>query len=143
MTTRIWTTNTERTTGLAASLDSIAHGAIVQGSEIENAVNLDTYAAGQVYLSSITPTGSPYVEIHIAYEINGTDYVDAPVAGGTNQDMKIFTLKITTGAGAKRIAIPKFELLPFNFKVSFAQFTNVSLGTGNTVRIWTFNSDFV
>jgi hypothetical protein len=139
MATFPWAAFTDRGDVISTGLNSLADATIsAAGTEVDNSTNLDTHAVVEVVLASLNPTGNPYVSIYMTTAPDGTNYQDAPVTGGTNQNMLLCTIPIPTGSAAKRVISKMVRIPPMKLKLYLDNQLNVALGaSGNTVAFYT------
>lgn len=122
-----WTTHT-------ISLASLASGSSVTAStSIDNTTSKDLFLEVELILGSITPSTSPYMEIHLLPLLSdGTTYADY----GTNT--RWGTLPLTTGTSVKSgsISIPNSQLIgPGTYRLAILNGSGTSLAaTGNTLK---------
>lgn len=89
----------------------------------------------ELYLASLTPTGTPFVDLYLIRAADGTNYQDPNSAAQPPQSAYVGSFETTTGAGAKRIVLPDIPLPPGLFKAVVKNNTNVSLASsGNTLK---------
>lgn len=134
-----WNGFTDRGNLLSTSFDSKADGAaVVLGTELDNATNLDTHAFIEVNLGSLNPVTPGYLELYMVKAPDGTNYEDTPVIGSVDVNTRIDTIPVIAGTGTKRV-ISRIILLP-PFKVKFAlgnQLNVTTAASGNTLDVYT------
>lgn len=126
------------TTLLSTDLNSLANDTMSAASaEYDNGTNLNTLAWFELVLGSLTPTGTPRVDLYMTKELDGANYEDAPLTGGANQGhLFLGSFPLTTSTSAKRISIGPFLLPPCAIKFYLDNQSNVALAaSGNTLKM--------
>lgn len=139
MATYSWNAFTDRGNLLSTSFDSKANGAaIVLGTELDNATNLDTHAIIEINLGSLNPTGVPYIELYMVKAPDGTNYEETPVIGGTDVNTLVAHIPVPTGSATKRVMTGLIALPPTKVKFALGNQLNVTTAaSGNTLDVYT------
>lgn len=141
MATAKWATPGSSTTILSTGLNSLANGSLATSSttSIDNATDRAPYADVEVNLASFTPGTGPTVDVTCFYAYDGTNFEDQSV---DRTECVIATLRMTSGASAKRMARVNIPIGPFKFYVGLVNRSGAALAaSGNTVLIRTHNGD--
>lgn len=121
---------------LTTELNSLADATFsALGSAIVNSSNLNLYADFSIVLASLNPTGSPFLEIHLA-ELggDGSNYDD--LSNGT----WVGNIVVTTGSSAKYGTLKRVPLTLGSFKPALKPRCNVSLASsGSTLYYRTYS----
>lgn len=119
------------TTGLNSLADGSGATSAALGSDATTAQPL--YGDFVLVLASLTPTGSPYVDLYLLRSADGTNYEDTPTSvAGFNAFVGSFT--VPTGAAAKRAILRDIPLPPGLWKAYLVNHTNVAFAaSGNTL----------
>jgi hypothetical protein len=117
-----------------AALDGDTDGTLTVGSEVDNSTStLYTHGVVEIELGSITPTGTPYVEVYAFYAPDGTNYEEN---SASLSHALVAVLPVTTGAGAKAVSSRPFPIMPYKLKVAVRNQTGQTLATGgNSVKL--------
>lgn len=134
-----WNAFTDRGNLASTVLDSLADATLSGASaELDNSTNLDTHAIVEINLGSLTPTGSPYLELYMTRAPDGTNYEQAPVIGGTDRNTLVAIIPVPTGAAAKRVMTDLIVLPPFKVKFYVGNQLNVTAAaSGNSIDVYT------
>lgn len=134
-----WVALTDRGALLTTALNSMADATLSAASTaLANQTNLDTHAIIEINLASLTPTGTPYLELYMTKAPDGTNYEEAPIIGGANRNTLIATLPVPTGAGTKRVQTGLINLPPCPVQFYLGNQLNVALAaSGNTLDVYT------
>lgn len=114
---------------LTTELNSLADATFSSlGSALVNSTNLNLYADFSIVLASLNPTGSPFIEIHMA-ELggDGTNYDD--LSDGT----WVGNIRVTTGSSAKYGSLKRVPLTIGQWKPAIKNRTNVSLASSSSI----------
>lgn len=133
-----WGTPTTIATALTTELNSLANGSTsTASSAYDNETNKHKFVNVEVYLASLTPTGSPSISVNILPTLDATNYADA------GSDTAVIVLPLTTSTSAKRKIAVNIPAPPFSLKFSLTNNSGVSLpASGNTVK-YRFHSEDV
>lgn len=132
-------------TSVTITLNSVADGALAMSStDITNGTAADLYMDVSLVLGSITTSGAPAVELHMAALMNdGTNLADSAISGAS----MVAVLPVTTGASIKRVLFspPRSVLLvpPGTFRIGIGNRTGVTFaGSGNSLhyRLYSLNA---
>lgn len=112
------------------NINSLTNTSTAVGSAITNGTNLAMILELGFILGSITPTGSPYVEIHVVPLLgDGTTYADFAAGGPTLRA----SLSMSTAAAAKNLYSGQIIIPPGTFKGGLVNETGVTLAaSGNS-----------
>ena len=132
MATIQWATPSSAQSTLTTELNSLADGSVSSlGSEWDNTSSRYVQAAGEVYLSSLTPTTGGYIQVFLVAAPNGTNFGD--IVG----DRVVARAYLSTSTGAKRYTFENVPLGPWKYKVALENRLGVALASsGNTVKLW-------
>ena len=119
-------------TALSTELNSLADGSLSTASgAIDNLTDLYPFIELELFLASLTPSGSPYCALYLLPQIDGTNYADA----STSMAELLATFNLSTSAGTKRVLRSSIAIPPFSFKLALLNEANVALAaSGNTVK---------
>lgn len=114
------------------SLNSLANaGLSAASSTIANETDRLPEVQIELVLASLTPTGTPAVNVWIAYSSDATNFDD----GSVSEMELIAVLPLSTSASAKRVSRSGY-LRPLDFKLYVENKSGVSFGaSGNTLKI--------
>lgn len=110
---------------------------------VDNATNLDQYAAVEVVLGSWTPAVTDSIELYLLYAFDGTNYESGSSTFLPPADRlwRSRLLSTDTSAAAKRVMMWG-PILPFKFKALWRwRGTNSTASSGNSMTISTFNEN--
>lgn len=132
MATFQWAAPEAEATALSTDLNTLGNGSLSAASAaINNETGLYSYIVVEIALASLTPTGTPAVNVYIAYSLDGTNFDD----GSVGEMLLLTPLPLSTGASAKRVSRGPFPLLPLQFKLYVENRSNVAFAaSGNTLR---------
>jgi len=138
-----WSAKTDRGAVLAAELNALASGAYsAAGTEVDNSVNRDQWAAVEISLAALTPTAGAYISVYLITAPDGASYEDAPSATNPAFHDLVATVSVATGAGAKRAITAWFRIPPTKFKIVVLNGTGVALAaTTNAANLFTANDE--
>lgn len=92
----------------------------------------------ELALATLTPTGTPLVDLWLIRSADGTNYEDNTTPPPS--DSYVGTFEVSTGAGAKRLILRDRVLPPGLFKAVIRNRTNVSFNaSGNTLKFRAHN----
>lgn len=133
MATQKWAAPEAITSALTTELNSLANNGLCTASAaIDNETGLYQYMEVELVLASLTPTGTPYCQLYLVKQIDGTNYEDNTVSAA-HQIIAVFPM--STAAAAKRIIVANILIPPTPFKLILENKTGVSLAaSGNTVK---------
>jgi len=136
----LWDQSATPSSIMTTALNSLADNTISGASSVvDNAANLDTMAWLELNVTYGTAPSdaNPSVDVYIAESLDGTNYQDAPVTGGTDQAhlfMGSFPVRKVTSA--QRLVIGPFAIPPSKFKLYLDNQTGQAMAaTGNTLDI--------
>ena len=116
MATGKWTAGTSRTSGISAA--SLAAGANLLGSAIDNSTNLDAYLSVDLaWTCSVAATADKVIELYILYAIDGTNYEDGDAVPTDPKKPLTAVFADDGGTGAQRQARVNIPLAPYKFKI--------------------------
>lgn len=135
MATVKWSTPGARSSNLAGStLNSIATGTETSVVTYDNSTNKDLYGILVIKLGSITPAANGSITVRVTLN-DGTDTADR--IGG---DM--YTISLTSGAGAKVAVFNMLRLYPFSMRFSIINNAGVTTNaSGNEMFITPFGEE--
>lgn len=143
MATVQWSAFTDRGNLASTILDSLANATISAASTaLDNATNKDTHAIIEINLGSAAfiTTGDCYLELYMVKAPDGSNYEDAPAAGGADRNTLIATIPIIPTTSAKRVMTGLITLPPCPVKFYVTNQANVTLAaSGNTIDVYTAN----
>lgn len=109
-----WSAPSTYTSALTTDLNALANNALSAASAaIDNTADRYDAIDVEIALASLTPTGSPVVNVWIAYSTDGTNYDD----GSVSEMQLLAVLPLSTSASAKRVSRGPFLLRPLKFKL--------------------------
>lgn len=114
-------------------LNSLANGSLSAASGvIDNETDLYEFINLELVLASLTPTGSPAVNVWAAYSLdNGTNYDD----GSTSEMELLAVLPLSTSASAKRVSRGNILIRPLKQKLYVENKSNVAFASsGNRLN---------
>jgi hypothetical protein len=132
-----WATPSTRSSNFASTtLNSLANAGESTAVTYDNSSNKDLYGLVTIKLGSITPSTGGSITIRVTLN-DGTDTADR--IGGD-----LYTIPLTSGAGAKISMINMVRLYPFSMRISVINNSGVSLNaSGNELYITPWNEDIV
>ncbi len=126
------------TTLLDVELNALASNAAAEDAAFyDNATNDYIWGDFELVLASLTPTGTPTIELYILPALDGTNYPDRTLTATAVLPASCFrgVFVPTTSAGAKRLYLGGIVLPPSIFKAALMNKTGVALGaTLNTLK---------
>lgn len=136
MATDSWGSPESIASALTTELNSLANGSYSNASSaITNGSGLYKYMSLELALASLTPSGSPYVNVYLLPTIDGTNYVDGGGATAPPAETLIATFSLSTSTGTKRRAVANLLIPPYDFKLVALNGSGVTLGaSGNTLK---------
>lgn len=140
-TTFKWLAPEAEASALTTDLNSLGNGSLSAASAaVDNEADLYQYIHLELALASLNPTGSPYVNVYIAYSLDGTNYDD----GSVSEMQVLAVLPLATGSATKRVSRGPFPLSPLKFKLYVENKSGVSFGaSGNTLKYSRLNDQGV
>lgn len=141
-TTQQWTTPETIATALTTELNSLANAAqSAQSAAIDNLTGLYQYIELELVLASLTPTGSPYCQVYLVKQIDGTNYEDLSTSAS---HLVVATFPFSTAVAAKRIVAANILIPPCAFKLAVQNQAGPALGaSGNTLKYRRYNEQSV
>lgn len=124
---------------MTTDLNSIANNAYATSA----AAGADGTAANlladwELALATLTPTGTPLIDLWIIRSADGTNYEDNTTPPPS--DSYVGSFEVSTGAGAKRLILRDRTLPPGLFKVVIRNRTGVAFNaSGNTLKFRAHN----
>lgn len=130
-----WATPSTRSSNFAGtSLNSLANAGESAVVTYDNSTSRDLYGAVTLKLGSITPATGGSVTIRVTIN-DGTDTADR--IGGD-----LYTVPLTSGAGAKVVVVNMVRLYPFSMRLSVINNAGVTLASsGNELYVRPWNED--
>ena len=130
-----WSTPSTRSSNFASTtLNSLANAGESTAVTYDNSTNRHLYGVITVKLGSITPSTGGSITVRITLN-DGTDTANR--IGGD-----LYTIPLTSGAGAKISMINMVRLYPFSMRVSVINNAGVTLNAGsNELYITPYNED--
>lgn len=138
-----WAAHETITTALNdTQLSGLTTGSLSAASSgIANHTDLYKYVDIFVDLASLTPTGTPYVQILFLFSNDdGTTFADNSLSNSTAIKA---VLGMSTSTGVKHLVIENLPIPPLDFKISLDNETAVSLPSGCTVKYARHNESVV
>jgi hypothetical protein len=147
----LWNAKPSAETLLATdgALKNLANGAAAVSAECENGTGLYRFADFELYLHDFAaaPTAGGYFELHIVYQLDGTNYAD-----GEDGDMGTPRLSSATYAGSfpvyagdedQRIQLTGVPLSPHDFKCSLLNVTGQAIANtdGSFLKIYRYSEE--
>jgi hypothetical protein len=114
------------------SLNTLTNGSLsAASSTVDNETDLYEFINLELVLASLTPTGTPVVNVWVAYSTDGTNFDDGSVA-----EMELLQpLPLSTSASAKRVSRGNIPIRPLKFQLYVENKSGVSFaGSGNTLK---------
>jgi hypothetical protein len=132
-----WATPSTRSANFASTtLNSLANAGESTAVTYDNSSNKDLYGLVTIKLGSITPSTGGSITIRVTLN-DGTDTANR--IGGD-----LYTIPLTSGAGAKISMINMVRLYPFSMRISVINNSGVTLNaSGNELYITPWNEDIV
>lgn len=124
--TILWDANPSAEVIMAAAggpLRNLANGAIAVSSEVTNGTDLKRWADFELYVHDFAaaPTAGGYFELHICYQLDGTNYADGEDGDLADPNLSAATLvgifPILNSDEDQRVQCCGVPLRPFDFKV--------------------------
>jgi hypothetical protein len=131
-TTFKWVAPEAIATAHSTSLNSLGSGSLsAASSTIDNETDLYEFLNLEVVLASLTPTGSPSVNIWASYSTDGTNFDD----GSTSEMELLAVLPLSTSASTKRVSRGNIPIRPLKFQIYVENKSNVAFAAAsNTVK---------
>lgn len=134
-TTQLWTAPEALVTALDnTQLASLGNGVISAASTaiITNEADLQEFIELELVLASLIPTGSPYVNVYLVKQIDGSNYEDL-TASATHAVIASFPF--STATAAKRVIAANIPIPPCSFKLAVENKAGVAFAaSGNTLK---------
>ena len=137
MATDTWGTPESIGTALSTALDALGNGSYsAASSAITNGSGtVYKYMALELYLASLTPSGTPYIEVYLLPTVDATNYVDGGGATAPPAETLLAVFSLSTSASTKRRAVSNLLIPPFDFKLVLKNASGVSLAaSGSTLK---------
>ena len=140
-----WVAPESIATALTTDLNSLANGSYSAASAaIDNETDLYTHLDLEVYLGSLTPTGTPTVSAYLVPSVDGTNYTDGGGATAPPIETLIAVLSLSTSTGAKYRSATNIPIPPLKFKLILLNSSGVALASsGNTLKYRRHNGQAV
>ena len=123
----------------SAVFSALASSAMASATgEIDNSTGLDTYMWWELKLdpTAAPEATNPSVDLYVSQSLDGTNYPEDPVTGGTDCGHMYLgsfpTQKIATN---QRIVIGPFAMPPFKFKIFADNQTGIPLSAGGSTTL--------
>lgn len=118
---------------MTTDLNSIANNAYATSVALgADATAAELTADFELALASLTPTGTPVIDLFLIRSADGTNYEDSATPPA---DAFAGSFEVTTGAAAKRAILRDRTLPPGLFKAVIRNRTGVAFAaTGNTLK---------
>lgn len=128
-----WVAPESLTAALTTELDALANGSASAASgAIDNETDLYQYINLELVLASLTPTGTPSVDIYLIATADGTNYEDASTSNGGSY---LASFTFSTSTAAKRCVLKNLVIPPLKFKLVAVNNAGPALpGSGNTIK---------
>lgn len=132
-TTTKWTAPEAIATALTTDLNSLANNTLSAASAaIDNESGLYLYMTVELALASLNPTGTPYCNLYLVKQIDGTNYEDLN-SSMSHEVVAVFLM--ATGSAAKRCIVANLLIPPVPFKLAVENQTGVSFAaSGSTLK---------
>ena len=133
-----WQQGNSRDTGISNA--SLAAGANVLGSEIDNAANRDKFASGDLTFNcAVAPTAGKVIEIYFLLAVDGSNYEDG--SGSVDPvGVPVACIPARAVTGAQRVALKNVLIPPFKLKALLKSELDQN-ATGVTLQLYTHNSE--
>lgn len=140
-----WVAPESIATALSTDLNSLANGSYSAASAaIDNETDLYTYLNLEVYLASLTPTGTPTISVFLVPSVDGTNYTDGGGSTAPPAETLISVVTLSTSAGTKYRSAKNIVIPPLKFKLILLNSSGVALASsGNTVKYRRHNGQSV
>lgn len=147
----LWDANPSAETLIAAdgALKNLANDGIAVSSEVTNGTDLFTQATFELYAHDFAaaPDAGGYFELHIVYQLDGTNYAD-----GEDGDLADPNLSAATYHGAfpilnsdedQRVPLIGIPIHPFDFKVCIVNKTGQAIANtdGSTLKVFRYSPE--
>jgi hypothetical protein len=132
------------------ALKNLANNGIAVSSEVTNGTSLKTHANFELYIHdyAAAPTANSAFELHIVYQLDGTNYADGEdgdvadpnLSGNTLHGCFIVPVAVDEDMRMQLLDVP---VLPFDFKVCIVNKSGQAIpNTDNsTLKIWLFSKE--
>jgi hypothetical protein len=132
-TTAKWLAPEAIASALTTELNALANGSASSASAaIDNETDLYQYIHLELVLASLTPTGTPSVDIYLVATADGTNYEDVSTS---NAGSYLASFTFSTATAAKRCVLKNLVIPPLKFKLVAVNNAGPSLGaTLNTLK---------
>ena len=147
----LWDANPSAETLIAAdgSLKNLANAGTAVSAECTNGTDLKTRAAFELYIHDFAaaPTAGGYFELHIIYQLDGTNYADGEDGDLASPHLSQATLvdvfPIYAGDEDQRIQLTGVVLEPFDFKCAIVNKSGQAIpNTDNsTLKIFRYSDE--
>lgn len=133
MATTQWTAPEAIATALSTGLNSLSDGsASAASSAIDNETDLYLYIDLELVLASLTPAGSPTVDVYLLATLDGTNYDDL---SESNLGTYLGSFAFSTATAAKRCVLRNLVIPPLKFKLALINHAGAALAaSGNTLK---------
>jgi hypothetical protein len=131
------------------ALKNLANNGIAVSAEVTNGTDLDRWATFELYAHDFAaaPTAGGCFELHICYQLDGTNYAD-----GEDGDLADPNLSSATSAGIfpilasdedQRVQLGPVPLLPHDFKCCVVNKTGQAIANtdGSFLKMYRFNEE--
>lgn len=135
---------------MTTELNSLADDAFaIASADYANATNKFRWGAFELFVDdwSAAPTAGDFVELHLFYQFDGTNYADgydgdadadSKPGGNTLHDVFI----VSANDFDQRIQVIDIPLLPFDFRSCLYNKAGANFGaTGNTLKLFPYNEE--
>lgn len=138
-TTHKWTAQSAQTTVLSTDLNSLSNAAYsAASSALDNTSNLHQWAAAELVLASLTPTGSPYIAVYLL-PTQSSVYPDGGGSTAPSAENLWCVFQLSTSTSAKNRVIMGLPIPPANMKFVLYNGAGPALASsGNTLKITTY-----
>lgn len=119
-------------TAHSTSLNSLANTALsAASSTVDNETDLYEFINLEVVLASLTPTGTPAINVYVSYSLDGTNFDD----GSVSEMELLASCPLSTSASAKRVSRGNIPIRPLKAQLYVENRSGVSLAaSGNTLK---------
>lgn len=118
---------------MTTDLNSITNNSYATSAALgADAGDAELLADFELALATLTPTGTPVIDLWLIRSADGTNYEDSATPP---MDAYVGSFEVTTGAGAKRAILRDRALPPGLFKTVIRNRTGVTFNaSGNTLK---------
>lgn len=147
----LWDANPAAETLIAAdgALKNLANNGTAVTAEVANGTDLKTRASFELYLHDFAnaPTAGGYFELHICYQLDGTNYADGEdgdlAAPHLSAATFVDVFPVYAGDEDQRIQLIGVTIEPFDFKVAVVNKCGQAVANtdGSTLKIFRYSDE--